>query len=147
MSRVYLIRHAKPSATWGGDDDDPGLDELGRAQARKAAEALLALPPEQRPTRVVSSPLRRCQETARPFAEAIGASLAAPGAAGGGLARARGGVQPLRRHQRGADRAGGRAAGDHPAAGPRLDLGVRAAGRHADADRTRPRGLDAGALR
>ena len=75
MSRVYLIRHAKPSATWGGDDDDPGLDEQGRAQARKAADTLLALPPEQRPTRVVSSPLRRCQETARPFAEAIGATL------------------------------------------------------------------------
>src|SRR5580700_2942894 len=75
MSRVYLIRHAKPSATWGGDDDDPGLDELGHSQAKRAAEALLALPPEHRPTRVVSSPLRRCQETARPFAQAIGARL------------------------------------------------------------------------
>jgi broad specificity phosphatase PhoE len=75
MSRVYLIRHAKPSATWGGDDDDPGLDELGHAQAKRAAEALLALPPEHRPTRVVSSLLRRCQETARPFAEAIGAAV------------------------------------------------------------------------
>jgi broad specificity phosphatase PhoE len=75
MSRVYLIRHAKPSATWGGDDDDPGLDEQGRAQAEKAAQTLLALPPGQRPTRVVSSPLRRCQETAKPLAEAIGAPL------------------------------------------------------------------------
>ena len=75
MSRVYLIRHAKPSATWGGDDADPGLDEQGHAQARKAAQALLALPPEQRPSRVVSSPLRRCQETARPYADAIGARL------------------------------------------------------------------------
>jgi broad specificity phosphatase PhoE len=73
MSRVYLIRHARPSATWGGDDDDPGLDATGQAQARAAAEALLAAP--ERPTRVVSSPLRRCQETARPFAEAIGARL------------------------------------------------------------------------
>jgi broad specificity phosphatase PhoE len=75
MSRVYLIRHAKPSATWGGDDEDPGLDEQGQAQAKKAAETLLALPPEQRPTRVVSSPLRRCQETAKPFADAIGVTL------------------------------------------------------------------------
>jgi broad specificity phosphatase PhoE len=75
MSRVYLIRHAKPSASWGGDDDDPGLDELGHAQARKTAATLLALPPEHRPTRVVSSPLRRCQETASPFAQAIGARL------------------------------------------------------------------------
>jgi broad specificity phosphatase PhoE len=75
MSRVYLIRHAKPSAVWGGDDDDPGLDEQGRSQAQAAAEALLALPPAERPTRVVSSPLRRCKETARPFAEAIGVPL------------------------------------------------------------------------
>lgn len=75
MSRVYLIRHAKPSASWGGDNDDPGLDELGHSQAKQAAETLMALPPEHRPTRVVSSPLRRCQETARPFAEAIGATL------------------------------------------------------------------------
>src|SRR5471032_1252311 len=75
MSRVYLIRHAKPSATWGGDDDDPGLDEQGHAQARRAADTLLALPPDQRPTRVVSSPLRRCQETAQPFAAAIGVTV------------------------------------------------------------------------
>ena len=37
MSRVYLIRHAKPSATWGGDDDDPGLDDLGLAQPAGSA--------------------------------------------------------------------------------------------------------------
>ena len=75
MSRLYLIRHARPSATWGGDDDDPGLDEAGRAQAQGAAAALLALPEALRPTRVVSSPLRRCRETAQPFAEAIGSAL------------------------------------------------------------------------
>jgi len=75
MSRVYLIRHAKPSATWGGDDDDPGLDAQGQAQAEAAAQTLLALPPDQCPTRVVSSPLRRCRETAHPFADAIGATL------------------------------------------------------------------------
>ena len=75
MSRVYLIRHAKPSAVWGGGDDDPGLDEAGQAQARAAADALLALPAGERPTRVVSSPLRRCLETAQPFAEAIGARI------------------------------------------------------------------------
>jgi broad specificity phosphatase PhoE len=75
MSRVYLIRHARPSASWGGDDDDPGLDGVGQAQAEAAAKALLALPPGQRPTRVVSSPLRRCRETAQPFASAIGATV------------------------------------------------------------------------
>ena len=75
MSRIYLIRHARPSATWGGDDDDPGLDAAGQAQAEAAAEALLALPAELRPVRVVSSALRRCRETAQPFATAIGATL------------------------------------------------------------------------
>jgi broad specificity phosphatase PhoE len=74
MSNIYLIRHGKPAAAWG-DDDDPGLDETGHAQARAAAEALLALPPEQRPTRVVSSPLKRCRETAQPFADALGVDV------------------------------------------------------------------------
>jgi broad specificity phosphatase PhoE len=72
MSRIYLIRHAKPASTWGGDDDDPGLDETGRAQAQAAAAWLLALPADERPTRVVTSPLRRCRETAQPFADALG---------------------------------------------------------------------------
>lgn len=75
MARVYMIRHGKPSATWGDHDEDPGLDETGLAQARAAAEALLALPVDQRPTRVVSSPLRRCRETAQPFADALGVEL------------------------------------------------------------------------
>lgn len=73
--RTYMIRHGRPSATWGEQDDDPGLDEIGLAQARGAAAVLLALPAEARPTRVVSSPLRRCRETALPFAEAIGTEL------------------------------------------------------------------------
>lgn len=73
--RTYMIRHGKPSATWGDQDDDPGLDEAGQAQARAAAEALLALPAAERPTKVISSPLRRCRETAMPFAEALGVDL------------------------------------------------------------------------
>lgn len=72
--RLYLIRHGKPASTWGdhGADPDPGLDELGRAQAEAAAAALLALPAELRPSRVLTSPLRRCRETAAPFAAALG---------------------------------------------------------------------------
>jgi len=72
MSRLYLIRHGKPSAVWGEADTDPGLDETGRLQAAAARDALLALPVHERPTRVVSSPLMRCQETAAPFAQALG---------------------------------------------------------------------------
>lgn len=75
MARLYMIRHGKPAATWGGDDDDPGLDETGAAQARAVAEALLALPADARPKRVVSSPLRRCRETAEPLARALGVEV------------------------------------------------------------------------
>lgn len=75
MARLYLIRHGKPSATWGGDDDDPGLDESGKAQAVAARDWLMALPAGERISRVVSSPLRRCRETAQPTADALGVKL------------------------------------------------------------------------
>jgi broad specificity phosphatase PhoE len=75
LKRLYVIRHGKPSATWGGDDDDPGLDETGHAQARAARDWLMALAPHQRPSKVVSSPLRRCRETAAPTAEALGVEI------------------------------------------------------------------------
>jgi broad specificity phosphatase PhoE len=68
-----MIRHGRPASTWGGDDLDPGLDEAGKVQAEQAAEALLAMP--DRPGRVVSSPLRRCRETAEPFARALGVPI------------------------------------------------------------------------
>lgn len=74
MARLYLIRHGKPAAVWGGDDDDPGLDETGQAQAAAVRDWLLALPAEDRPSKVVSSPLRRCRETAEPTARALGVS-------------------------------------------------------------------------
>jgi broad specificity phosphatase PhoE len=75
MTRLYLIRHGRPSSVWGGGDDDPGLDETGEVQARAVAERLLALPGAERPTRVASSPLRRCRETAQPLADALGVSV------------------------------------------------------------------------
>jgi broad specificity phosphatase PhoE len=72
MARLYLIRHGRPSSTWGGHDDDPGLDAQGQAQAEAARDWLLAQPGAARPTLVVSSPLRRCRETALPTAQALG---------------------------------------------------------------------------
>ena len=75
MARLYLIRHGKPASTWGGDDDDPGLDETGQAQARAARDWLMALPAGERISRVVSSPLRRCRETAQPTADALGVKI------------------------------------------------------------------------
>jgi broad specificity phosphatase PhoE len=75
MARIYLIRHAKPASAWGQGDADPGLDPAGQAQARAARDALLALPAGERPVRVVSSPLRRCRETAQPLADALGVQV------------------------------------------------------------------------
>lgn len=75
MSRIHMIRHGRPASTWGDMDPDPGLDPVGAEQARAVAKALLALPAAERPTRVVSSPLRRCRETAQPLADALGVAL------------------------------------------------------------------------
>ncbi len=65
MPRLFLIRHAEPAASWGGSDHDPGLTERGRAQAEGAARALADLGRLE----AISSPMRRCQETAAPFAK------------------------------------------------------------------------------
>jgi broad specificity phosphatase PhoE len=73
--RLYLIRHGRPASTWGGEDGDPGLDEAGLAQARDVARWLVALPLAERPVAVVSSPLRRCRETAQPLAELLGVKV------------------------------------------------------------------------
>ena len=73
MTLVHVIRHGKPAATWGGSDEDPGLDAIGHDQAEAAAREILGL--AVRPSRVVSSPLRRCRETAEPLARALGVEL------------------------------------------------------------------------
>lgn len=72
---LYLIRHGKPAVAWGGADDDPGLDHTGHAQACAVAGRLMALPAAERPRAVVSSPLRRCVETAQPLADALGVAV------------------------------------------------------------------------
>ncbi|MFZ4718316.1 MAG: histidine phosphatase family protein [Ilumatobacteraceae bacterium] len=65
MTRVHLVRHGRAAAGWD-TDPDPGLDDLGREQAAAVAAALAPLGP----LALVSSPLRRCQETAVPLADA-----------------------------------------------------------------------------
>ena len=69
MTRIYMIRHGKAAAGWDGDAD-PGLNELGRTQAEAVAEKVQAL--VATPVPIYSSPLKRCQETAAPLAEAWG---------------------------------------------------------------------------
>jgi broad specificity phosphatase PhoE len=68
MSRIFLIRHGRPSQVWGGAGTDPGLSEIGAAQAEAAAMALREFGDLQ----VVSSPMRRCLETAEPYARRRG---------------------------------------------------------------------------
>ncbi|MBO9711014.1 MAG: histidine phosphatase family protein [Caulobacter sp.] len=75
MTRIHVIRHGRPASTWGDADPDPGLDAVGAEQARAVAADLMALPEDLRPTRVVSSPLKRCRETAQPLADALGVEV------------------------------------------------------------------------
>jgi len=64
MATIYLVRHGKAAAGFDGHVD-PGLDDLGRAQA-DATAAMLA---PKGPLPVFSSPLARARETAAPLAE------------------------------------------------------------------------------
>jgi broad specificity phosphatase PhoE len=63
MPTLYLVRHAKPAATWS-EDPDPGLDPTGHGQASATAEALAG---RTSALRILTSPLRRCRETAQPL--------------------------------------------------------------------------------
>ena len=60
--RLYLVRHGLATGGWD-EDPDPGLAPLGWQQADKTAETLSALGPLP----IVTSPLRRTQETAQAF--------------------------------------------------------------------------------
>ncbi len=67
MPRIYMIRHGEAAAGWDADKD-PGLSDLGRTQAEAAAKAIMAREGTALP--VLSSPLKRCQETAVPLSQA-----------------------------------------------------------------------------
>lgn len=67
MTRLTLVRHAQPGASWD-EALDPGLGSDGRAQAEAVAASLGA----GSPRRLVTSPLLRARETAAPLAAAWG---------------------------------------------------------------------------
>ena len=62
VTRLVLVRHGHASGGWD-DDPDPGLDDLGRAQAEAMADLVAPLGPLP----ILVSPLRRCRETAAPL--------------------------------------------------------------------------------
>ena len=64
MARIYMVRHGKAEAGFG-EGMDPGLDALGHAQAEAVAHKLKP----QGPLPILSSPLRRTQETAAPLSK------------------------------------------------------------------------------
>ncbi len=72
--RLIILRHGESThnaeARWQGQTDPP-LSEVGRAQARAAAQALAAM----HPVRVVASDLVRAAETGRAVADAAGVAL------------------------------------------------------------------------
>lgn len=75
MARIRLIRHGEAATSWGGGDPDPRLSDAGRLQARATADRLRLDPP----TRLYTSPLRRCRETAAALAGPLGVEpLVAP---------------------------------------------------------------------
>jgi broad specificity phosphatase PhoE len=63
MPKLYLIRHARPAASWG-EHADPGLDATGQQQAEEASRTLAQT---LDPVPIYTSPLRRCRETAQPL--------------------------------------------------------------------------------
>lgn len=70
-ARVWLIRHGQSVWNVGGrwqGQADPGLSELGHAQAERMGQRVAALKPEH----LYTSDLRRCRETAAPLGRALG---------------------------------------------------------------------------
>jgi broad specificity phosphatase PhoE len=60
VSRLYLVRHGQAAGSWDGHLD-PGLDDIGRAQAAGLIERVPGGLP------IMVSPLRRARETALPL--------------------------------------------------------------------------------
>ena len=72
MTQIWIVRHGEAAASWE-KDPDPGLSGLGQSQAEETATALLDIVPMG--TQLISSPLRRAQETAAAFANKRGDSV------------------------------------------------------------------------
>lgn len=69
LATVVLVRHAKAGKreSFEGEDDARPLDERGAAQAKALRDVLTGYAP----TRVLSAPVRRCEQTVRGTARAL----------------------------------------------------------------------------
>ena len=72
MPTIVLVRHGRAAAGFGSHRD-PGLDDVGRAQAEATAEQLAAR--FEKPVPIYSSPLKRAQETAAALARRWGSEV------------------------------------------------------------------------
>jgi broad specificity phosphatase PhoE len=70
MAIVRLVRHGRATAGWD-TDPDPGLDEVGLAQAQAVAGELRLAEAAV----VLTSPMRRCRETSAFYAEPLGVDV------------------------------------------------------------------------
>ena len=73
MTQIWIVRHGEAAASWE-KDPDPGLSLLGQEQAERTAQALSEFVPEG--ATLLSSPLKRAQETAAAFARKRGSEVA-----------------------------------------------------------------------
>lgn len=75
MTLLYLVRHGRAAAGWD-TSLDPELDALGHEQSAATASQLVVLLQDTKwsitDVDVVSSPLRRCQETAAAYTKITG---------------------------------------------------------------------------
>jgi broad specificity phosphatase PhoE len=77
MPRITMVRHGQAAAGFS-DDLDPGLSDIGRAQAAATADALQHIGPLP----IICSPLRRCRETADVMAARWGVTSVVDAAVG-----------------------------------------------------------------
>ena len=70
---LILVRHGRPETVHGSAGADPDLTDDGHRQAALLAGFLAGVDPA--PDRVISSPMRRAEQTARPLAECAGVEL------------------------------------------------------------------------
>ena len=67
--KIILIRHGEAASSWE-ESADPGLSDLGKAQAEECSNKLLKLK-DINSFRLVSSPLSRAKETSKPLSKKI----------------------------------------------------------------------------